>query len=68
MVISPKIGWGLGAAGVVVLGVLCYFFFHASDPAAQAPIPYKKVDYKAYMQREQKSDRQPPAAGLGTHP
>jgi len=59
MEISQKVIWGLGVAGVIVVGIL-FYAFRASDPASRPSIAYKKVDYGAYMQRERQSDRQMP--------
>ena len=60
--VSQKLFWGLGIVGVVALAGLLFYFFKASDPAAQGPIPYKKLDYGAHME-EQKRDlnRQTPS-------
>jgi len=58
MDISPKVVWGLGAAGVIVVGIL-FYAFRAGDPAARPSIPYKKIDYGAYMQQHHIMDRHP---------
>ncbi len=50
--ISQKALVGIGAAAVVVVVGLLIYFFRASDPAARAPVPYKKIDYGAHMQQQ----------------
>ena len=61
--IPPKAAWVLGGVSAVLLVGLIVFFVRGSDPASRPPIPHKKVDYQAYMQRQQQSERQRPADG-----
>ncbi len=56
--------WGAGAAAVVIVGLLIYFF-RASDPAASGPVPYKKFDYGAHMQEQMQNYNRQPTYGAG---
>ena len=59
--------WGIGAAAVVVIGILIYLF-RATDPAARGPIPYKKFDYGAHMQEQMREYNRQPTSTIGASP
>lgn len=42
----------LGAVAVVVVVGLIVYFYRAGDPAARGPVPYKKVDYGAIREQQ----------------
>ncbi len=60
---SQKMIWGISAVAVVVVVGFVVYLLRASDPAARGPIPYKKFDYGAHMQEQQRQlNRQPTPA------
>jgi len=60
--LSTKTLLGIGAATAVAVVGLVIYFVRATDPATQAPIPYKKFDYSAHMQDQARQyGRQGPA-------
>jgi len=62
--LSPKALLGIGAAAAVLIAGFVVYFLRASDPTAQAPIPYKKFDYGAHMQNQMSQyNRQQPGTG-----
>ena len=50
--IPQKALLGIGGAVIVLIIGFVAYYFHASDPAAQGPIPYKKFDYGAHIQEQ----------------
>ncbi|BDI28835.1 hypothetical protein CCAX7_008860 [Capsulimonas corticalis] len=61
--LSSKALTGIGVLAVGVLVGLVLYFLKGSDPAAQAPIPYQKVDYAAHMREMSQSQNRPAAMG-----
>ena len=60
--IPPRAVWVVGGViAVVVVGL--FFCVRNSDPASRPPIPHMKVDYRAYMERQQQHERQRPPDG-----
>ena len=65
--ISQKAILGIGAAAAVVVVGLLIYFLRASDPASQAPIPYKKFDYAAHMQQTNQQAQHSPSVPGASH-
>lgn len=65
---SQKVLVGVGAAAVVVVVGLMMYFLRASDPAASGPIPYKKFDYGAHMEQQNRQFNRDPTTAATAPP
>ncbi|MCW3058622.1 MAG: hypothetical protein JWQ02_443 [Capsulimonas sp.] len=54
---------GIGSLGVVLVVGLIIYYVKGSDPAAQPPIPYVKIDYAKHLQEQGATQNRSAASG-----